>query len=162
MGILSSRIGSTWSSAAVVAAVVEAVVAVAVATAVLVADAAVPASAVVDVAEWVEEVVVVEFVGTFAVADSLQGDAESTAEGDAAAAAAFEGGKNDLEAGYGGADEGCHSRLAPGTEGVGAVALDESQVSDGWAGAVAGDAEVVAGAAEQPSLVQPSRLSEQI
>ena len=144
-------------------AVVAAVVAVAVATAVLVADAAVPASAVVDVAEWVEEVVLVEFVGTFAVADSLQGDAESTAEGDAAAAAAaFEGGKNDLEAGYGGADEGCHSRLAPGTEGVGAVALDESQVSDGWAGAVAGDVEVVAGAAEQPSLVQPSRLSEQI
>ena len=123
------------------------------------ADAAVPASAVVDVAEWVEEVVVVEFVGTFAVADSLQGDAESTAEGDAAAAAAaFEGGKNDLEAGYGGADEGCHSPLAPGTEGVEAVALDELQVSD----AVAGDVEVVAGAAEQPSLVQPSRLSEQI
>ena len=116
---------------AAVAAAVVAVVAVAVATAVLVADAAVPASAVVDVAEWVEEVVVVEFVGTFAVADSLQGDAESTAEGDAAAAAAFEGGKNDLEAGYGGADEGCHSRLALDTEGVGAVALDESQVSDG-------------------------------
>ena len=147
--------------AAAVAAAVVAVVAVAVATAVLVADAAVPASAVVDVAEGVDEVVVVEFVGVVAVADSLQGDAESTAEGDAAAVA-FEGGRGDLEAGHGGADEGCHSRLALGTEGVGAVALDEAQQSDGSAGAVAGDVEVVAGAAERPSLVQPSRLSEQI
>ena len=150
----------TWSSASVLAVVATAVAA-AVATAVLVAGAAVPASAVVDVAEGVEEVVVVEFVGAVVVADSLQGDAESTAEGDAAAVA-FEGGRGDLEAGHGGADEGCHSRLAPGTEGVEAAALDEARVPDGSAGAVAGDVEVVAGAAEQPSLVQPSRLSEQI
>ena len=144
----------TWSSAPVLA-----VVAAAVATAVLVADAAVPASAVVDVAEGEEGEVVVEFVAV--AAGSLPGDAESTAEGDAAAVA-FEGGRGDLEAGHGGADEGCHSRLAPGTEGVEAAALDEARVPDGSAGAVAGDVEVVAGAAEQPSLVQPSRLSGRI
>ena len=145
----------TWSSAAVAAA------AVAVAAAALAVVEEAPATEAADAAE-AEQVEVVLVVGAVVVAHSLQGDAESTAEG--VVAAAFEDGRGDPEAGRGGADVGCHSRLELGTEDVEAVAPGGAPVSDNSVAVVAADAvEFVASVdVEQPKLAQPSRLSERI
>ena len=118
----------TWSSTAVAAA------AVAVAALAVVEEA--PANEAADAAE-AEEVEVVLVVGAV-VAHSLQGDAESIAEG--VAAAAFEDGRGDQEAGHGGADVGCHSRLERGTEDVEAVAPGGAPVSDSSVAVVAAGA----------------------
>ena len=125
--------------------------------------AAVDASA--DAAEAEEaEVVLVDAV----VDDSLRGDAETQeSTGEGAAVVAFEDGRGDLEAEYGGADVGCHSRLEQGTEDVEVVALrGDGSVADVAVAAAAAAAAVdfVAAAAvgEKPTLAQPFRLSERI
>ena len=146
----------TWSSAAAVVAAAAAVLAVFDA-------AAVDASA--DAAEAEEaEVVLVDAD----VDDSLRGDAETQeSTGEGAAVVAFEDGRGDLEAEYGGADVGCHSRLEQGTEDVEVVALrGDGSVADVAVAAAAAAAAVdfVAAAAvgEKPTLAQPFRLSERI